>query len=47
MLFRSYVERFMGEEEAAASEEDPDAPADEPEAEEVSYEDIFEDEEEK
>lgn len=36
-----YVERFMGD------EEDPDAPNDELEAEEVTYEDIFEDEEEK
>lgn len=42
-----YVERFLGdEEEAAVSDESPDAPADEPEAEEVTYEDIFEDEEE-
>lgn len=42
-----YVERFMGDEEGAVSEEDPDAPNDELEAEEVTYEDIFEDEEEK
>lgn len=41
-----YVERFMGD-EAAVSEEDPDAPNDELEAEEVTYEDIFEDDEEE
>lgn len=42
-----YVERFMGDEEAAVSEEDSDAPNDELEAEEVTYEDIFEDDEEE
>lgn len=42
-----YVERFMGDKEEAVSEEDPDVPNDELEAEEVTYEDIFEDDEEE
>lgn len=39
-----YVERFMGDEEEAVSDESPEAPADEREAEEITYEDIFEEE---
>ena len=39
-----YVERFMGDEGEAVSDESPEAPADEREAEEITYEDIFEEE---
>lgn len=39
-----YVERFMGDEEEAVSDESPEAPFDEREAEEITYEDIFEEE---
>lgn len=39
-----YVERFMGDEEEAVSDESPEAPTDDPEAEEITYEDIFEEE---
>ena len=42
-----YVERFMGDEEGAVSEEDSEAPNDELEAEEVTYENIFEDDKEE
>ena len=39
-----YVERFMGDEEKAVSDESPEVPPDEPDPEEITFEDIFEEE---